>query len=113
MIKNLSILHAVQLASLKGVEKMLQFWNFPLGCLSGITSMSIMRREWGSGNCMSMWMLVLGRNYVASIDYEEAMKRLRYYYGDPLKVARCCMEEVTSPKSVAEGKFNTLQGGGE
>ena len=40
--------------------------------------------------------------------YDEAMSRLVQYYGDPLKVVGCVMEEVNSPSEIPEGDYEGL-----
>ena len=41
-------------------------------------------------------------------DYDEAMKRLKSYYGDPRKVVECSIKEVLSPKDIAYGDYKAL-----
>ena len=41
-------------------------------------------------------------------DYDEMMKRLDAFYGDPLKVVECVMKEVSSPSAVKEGDYKGL-----
>ena len=40
--------------------------------------------------------------------YEEAFERLRQFYGDPLKIIQCVMEEVNSPNEISEGDYQSL-----
>ena len=41
-------------------------------------------------------------------DYEQCMARLAKIYGNPMKVVKCVMAEVRSPKPVAEGDYEGL-----
>ena len=41
-------------------------------------------------------------------DYDEMMKRLDAFYGDPLKVIECVMKEVASPSAIREGDYKGL-----
>ena len=40
--------------------------------------------------------------------YEEAFQRLCDFYGDPLKIIQCVMDEVTSPDDISEGDYQSL-----
>ena len=41
-------------------------------------------------------------------DYNEMMKRLDNFYGDPRKVIECIMKEVTAPVGIREGDYKSL-----
>ena len=41
-------------------------------------------------------------------NYGEAMKQLKAYYGDPLKVVECVMREVKKPSAISDGDFRAL-----
>ena len=41
-------------------------------------------------------------------DYEEAMRRLDAFYGNPQKVIDCVMDEVVSPQAMIEGDYRSL-----
>ena len=41
-------------------------------------------------------------------NYDEAMKRLQRFYGDPLKVVSCIMKEVRAPRSISDGDYEGL-----
>ena len=40
--------------------------------------------------------------------YDEAFKRLCQFYGDPLKIIQCVMEEVNSPDDIVDGDYQSL-----
>ena len=41
-------------------------------------------------------------------NYEEAFKRLKQYYGDPLKIVQCVMKEVSLPCEISDGDYQGL-----
>ena len=41
-------------------------------------------------------------------DYDEAMKRLKSFYGDPRKVVDCSIKEVLMPKDISYGDYKAL-----
>ena len=40
-------------------------------------------------------------------DYDEMMRQLEAFYGDPLEVIECVMKEVASPSAILEGDYRS------
>ena len=100
---------AVQLPSFKGSERDSPFLEFPTW-LSQWNNLIVDYEEKVRARLLYEHVDVAAREKFCGFDrnYDEAMKRLEYYYGNPVKVVRCVMEEVTSPKIVAEGDYKSL-----
>ena len=100
---------AVQLPSFKGGDKESPFLEFPTW-LSQWNNLIVDYEEKVRARLLYEHVDAAARDKFCGFDrnYEEAMKRLEDFYGNPVKVVRCVMEEVTSPKTITEGDYAGL-----
>ena len=99
----------VKLPSFKGDDRMSPFLKFP-----------VWKEQWDLliGDHEEKWWPTLLWDHIDDTarskfvgwesSYKEAIKRLQRFYGDPLKVVACVMNEVRAPRPIPDGDYQGL-----
>ena len=100
---------AVQLPKFQGDENQSPYLKFPVWKKQWDVMIGEYDEQWRPGLLLNHVDESAQSKFVGyETNYNEAIKRLSLFYGDPMKVVHCVLKEVMSPGEISEGDYQGL-----